>query len=71
MALWGTRGSQTGPHFPGEMGTRPGEMGTWSSHFHGGPQNFMTSEVVSSEKWHVTKNFKFAVTGKIILFPDR
>ena len=29
------------------------------------------SEVVSSEKWHVTKNFKFAVTGKISLFPDR
>ena len=28
-------------------------------------------EVVSSEKWHVTKNFKFAVTGKISLFPDR
>ena len=26
-------------------------------------------EVASSEKWHVTKNFKFAVTGKII--PDR
>ena len=28
-------------------------------------------EVVSSEKWHMTKNFKLAVTGKIILFPDR
>ena len=26
-------------------------------------------EVVSSEKWHVTKNFEFAVTGKIILIP--
>ena len=24
-----------------------------------------------SEKWHVANNFKFAVTGKIILFPDR
>ena len=28
-------------------------------------------EVVSSEKWHVTKNFEFAVTGKISFFPDR
>ena len=66
MALWGTRGSQTvgGPHFPRKMGTR-------GPHFHGGPQNFMTLEVVSSEKRHVTKNFKFAVTGKSILFPDR
>ena len=26
-------------------------------------------DAVSSEKWHVTKNFKFAVTGKTILFP--
>ena len=26
-------------------------------------------DAVSSEKWHVTKNFKFTVTGKTILFP--